>query len=108
MTFALCSAAKVRPAGPSAAACPTCRGGQHVRGVAQSHEIKLVEPPVLLVGRGHRVLAPLVDDLVSRVTVWKGGVQSRKDKGQRRQHRREASFKQAGFNVIQEFPQQLG
>lgn len=53
------------------AAFPTCCRRQHIRGVPQSHEIKLVKPPVLLVGRGHRVLAPLVDDLVSRVTIWK-------------------------------------
>lgn len=94
LTFALCTArvyllslpeshqGSTRPTGLSAGACPTCCGRQHIRGVPQSHEIKLVEPPVLLVRRGHRVLAPLVDNLVSRVTVWKGGVQSRKDKGQ--------------------------
>lgn len=65
------NATKARPADLSAAAFPTSCRRQHIGGVPQPHEIKLVKPPVLLVGRGHRVLAPLVDDLVSRVTVWK-------------------------------------
>lgn len=86
---------------------PTCCRRQDIRGVPQSHEIKLVKPPVLLVGRGHRVLAPLVDDLVSRVTVWKWKGQSKKAGGQRILLRLKGSVKQAGFIVIPWIAQKL-
>lgn len=43
---------------------------QHIRGVPEPHEIKLVKPPVFLVRSGHWVLPPLVHNLVSRVAVW--------------------------------------
>lgn len=54
---------------------------QHVRGVPEPHEIKLVKPPVLLVRSGHWVLPPLVHDLVSRVAIWEPhrGERSRMD-----------------------------
>lgn len=62
-------APQVLPAGGWRKDAPTCRRCQHVRGIPQSHEVKLVEPPVLLVGGGHRVLPPLVHNLVAWVAV---------------------------------------
>ena len=48
---------------------PTCCRLYDVCGVSQAHEIKLVETPGLLVRRLHRVLPPLVNHLISWVSI---------------------------------------
>lgn len=48
---------------------PTCCSLYYVRSVSQAHKIKLVETPGLLVSRLHRVLPPLVNHLISWVSI---------------------------------------
>lgn len=48
---------------------PTCCRLYDVCSVSQAHEIKLVETPGLLVSRLHRVLPPLVNHLISWVSI---------------------------------------
>lgn len=49
---------------------PTCCGLYYVCSVSQAHKIKLVETPGLLVSRLHRVLPPLVNHLISGVSIY--------------------------------------
>lgn len=47
----------------------TCCSLYYVWSVSQAHEVKLVETPGLLVSRLHRVLPPLVNHLISWVSI---------------------------------------
>lgn len=47
----------------------TCCSLYYVCSISQAHEIKLVEAPGLLVRRLHRVLPPLVNHLISWVSI---------------------------------------
>lgn len=56
---------------PFVAAFLTCCRCEHICGVSEPHEIKLVKPPVFLVWSFHWVSLPLVHNLVPWVAVWK-------------------------------------